>query len=56
MTTSPGHGYCWVERWPDKGGPRCTLTPGHKGDHHDWYATQGIRDWPADPSEDETAR
>ena len=47
MTTSADHGYCWVERYPGKGGPRCTLSPGHEGDHHDWYATRDQRDWPA---------
>lgn len=47
MTTSADHGYCWAER--PGGGGRCTLTPGHEGDHHDWYADPDRRDWPAKP-------
>ena len=55
MTTSADHGYCWVERYPGKGGPRCTLSPGHEGDHHDWYAPRGRRDWPAEKPKAEPA-
>lgn len=39
-------GYCWVEN--PQGGARCTLGPGHDGDHHDWYAVGDRRDWPAE--------
>lgn len=47
MTTDHAHGYCWTERWPGKGGPRCTLGPGHSGNHLDWYADGEQREWPA---------
>jgi len=47
---SGGHpwGYCWSEH--PEGGPRCTLEPGHEGDHHDWYARGVWRDWPNVPA------
>ena len=45
QTLEHPHGYCWAEH--PEGGPRCTLDPGHEGDHHDWYARGAWRDWPA---------
>lgn len=36
--TSAGRtgGYCWME--PEGGGSHCTLKPGHKGQHFDFYS------------------
>ena len=54
MTDQHPHGYCWDEH-PD-GGARCTLGPGHDGDHHDWYADGDRRDWLAEEPAPASAR